>query len=378
MTVCRRMAGRLVNATATPYPPDPMSIAAPSRSRRRPSGAPTVADVARLAGCSPMTVSRVINGEARVRDATREAVQSAIARLNYRPNSAARSLAGAGQMRLALLYANPSASYLSEVLVGALDEAARVHAQLTVELCALPRDGRATVDRLIEARVDGLLLPPPLSDDGMLLAHLRETGTPAVAIGPGRAPKGTAAVTIDDRRAAHDMTRHLIELGHRRIGFIRGDTSLTVSGERWEGFVEALKNAHLPVLSQCIEPGQFTYASGRRAAERILNGHGRPTAIFAANDDMAAAAVAVAHQRGLDVPRDLSIVGFDDTALATTMWPELTTVHQPVADMARAAVELLVDQVRLARAGEAAVPVTRVLDHRLVLRDSAAAPRNQP
>lgn len=345
---------------------------AASRPRRRPSGAPTAADVARLAGCSPMTVSRVTNGDTGVRPATRQAVMSAIERLNYTPNTAARSLAGARATRLGLLYANPSAAYLSEVLVGALDQATRTGAHLVVERC--DGDGVEAVDRLIASRVDGVLLPPPLCDDIALVRHLADAQVPVVAIGPGTPPRGTSAVTMNDRRAARDMTEHLIGLGHQRIGFIRGDATLTVSEQRRLGFTDAMAGCALPVLSPFVERGLFTYQSGREAAERMLVRPVRPTAIFAANDDMAAAVVAVAHRLGLDVPRDLSVAGFDDTAIATTLWPELTTVHQPVADMTRAAVELLGEQIEAVRDGQTASPHHRVLEHRLVLRASAGPP----
>ena len=318
-----------------------------------------------------MTVSRVINGEARVSDATRATVRSAIAELNYQPNSAARSLAGAGAMRLGLLYANPSAAYLSEVLVGALDEAARTGAQLLVEKWEPGAASRVAVERLIASRIDGVLLPPPLCDTHSVLAQLEEAGVPVVAIGPGTPPDGTAAVTMADRTAARDMTGHLIDLGHRFIGFIIGNRGQSASEQRRLGYMDAMENAGLKFGGHLMQQGQFSYQSGLKAAETLLDLRPRPTAIFASNDDMAAAVVAVAHRRGLDVPGDLSVAGFDDTALATTIWPELTTVHQPVADMSRLAVDLLVDQLRARRAGEAAEPLHRVLDHRLVLRDSA-------
>ena len=350
-----------------------MSAAAP-RSRRRPSGAPTVADVARLAGCSPMTVSRVTNGDTGVRPATRDAVMSAIESLNYTPNSAARSLAGARATRLGLLYANPSAAYLSEVLVGALDEASRTGAQILLEKWESYTDGPRAVDRLIAARVDGVLLPPPLCDTGSVLVRLEDAGVPAVAIGPGTPSDGMAAVTMADREAARQMTGHLIDLGHRIIGFIVGNRSQTASEQRQLGYMDAMAAAGLPFGGPRMQQGEFTYQSGRTAAERLLDLRPRPTAIFASNDDMAAAVVAVAHRRGLDVPRDLSVAGFDDTAIATTLWPELTTVHQPVADMTRAAVELLTARIDAERAGEALAPQHRVLDHRLVLRASAGPP----
>src|SRR5690606_258826 len=154
---------------------------------RRQSGQPTISDVARLAKCSPMTVSRVINNEASVRDQTRAAVLEAIETLNYKPNRAARSLAGAAQMRIALLYSNPSASYLSELLMGSLEQASRSDVHLVVERCEFDKDEEQVITRLVETGIDGFLLPSPLCDETALLDRLAEQGSRAVLIGPGKA-----------------------------------------------------------------------------------------------------------------------------------------------------------------------------------------------
>ena len=148
------------------------------------------------------------------------------------------------------------------------------------------------------------------------------------------------------------MTRHLLGLGHRRIAFINGHPNQTASGQRFRGFIEGMTEAGLPVGSDQVAQGFFSYRSGLAAAEKLLEDF-RPTAIFASNDDMAAATMAVAHRKGLDVPRDLAVAGFDDTPVATTVWPELTTIRQPIAEMAREAVRLLIEQVRGGRAGRA-------------------------
>jgi LacI family transcriptional regulator len=142
------------------------------------------------------------------------------------------------------------------------------------------------------------------------------------------------------------MTAHLLALGHRRIGFIVGNTNQTASSLRRDGYKRALGQAGLEPEPDLIVQGDFTYRSGLVAAEALLSRQPRPTAIFASNDDMAAAAVAVAHRRHLDVPNDITVCGFDDTAIATTIWPELTTIRQPVAAMSGQATKLLVDAVR--------------------------------
>lgn len=347
----------------------------PTRRRKR---APTISDVAARAGVSPMTVSRVINGESNVRPATREAVRAAIAELNYAPNPAAQILAGSTQIRIGLLYSNPSAAYLSEFLVGALDQASRGAAQLVVEKCEPDHHEGEVARRLVESGVDGMVLPPPLCDSKLVIEVLLETGTPGVAVATGQAPEGLCAVSIDDHRAAFAMTTHIAALGHRRIGFILGNPNQTASARRYDGYRDALIAAGLPVLDELVTPGLFTYRSGLDAAEQLLDLADPPTAIFASNDDMAAATVAAAHQRALDVPGDLTVCGFDDTALATTIWPELTTIHQPITDMSRAAIDLLLDQVRAQRAGEPVESRRLLLDFTLLRRQSDAAPRKRP
>ncbi|HQS95866.1 MAG: LacI family transcriptional regulator [Novosphingobium sp. 17-62-19] len=344
------------------------------RSRRRQSGRPTVNDVARLADCSPMTVSRVINGGTGVRDETRIAVEAAIKQLNYAPNRAARSLAGASQLRFALLYSNPSAAYLSELLIGCMDAASRLDAHLVVERCDPERDQAKMIAKLAETMIDGFLLPPPLCDDTALLARLRRSGTHAMLIGPGQAQAQHGVVMIDDYQAAYDMTRHILDLGHRRIGFIIGNPQQSASALRLAGFRDAMSEGDVAVDDALVQQGQFTYRSGLDAAMRMLALPERPTAIFASNDDMAAGCVAAAHRNDLEVPRDLTVCGFDDTALASTIWPELTTIRQPIRQMAEAALDLLVQDIRAARNGDSRVARHVTLDYELVRRESDAPP----
>lgn len=324
-----------------------------------------------------MTVSRVINGEQVVRPATRERVDEAIKALNYAPSAAARMLAGGDEVRVGLLYSNPSSSYLSEFLVGSLDQASRSGVDLVVEKWDEETSIQSVVAHLERSRIDGVVLPPPLCDLGELVDALDEAGIPAVAVATGRAPADMSAVSVDDRRAAYEMTRHLIALGHSRIGFIKGNPNQSASAKRFEGYAQALSEAGLPVLDELIAQGLFTYRSGLDAAEQIMALAEPPTAIFASNDDMAAATVAIAHRSGLDVPGDLTVCGFDDTSLATTIWPELTTIRQPVSEMSRAAVELLVRQLKGRRGGTAQAEHL-VMDHALIRRQSDAAPRLRP
>ena len=353
----------------------------PSRPSRRSGSAPTISDVAKLAGVSPMTVSRVINAETNVRPATRDAVNVAIQTLNYAPNRAARSLAGAGQLRVGLLYNNPSGGFLSEMLLGSLDQASRNDVQIVIEKCEIGDDHELAVARhMIKGGIDGIVLPPPLCESPALLDLLAQAGVPMVGLATGRAGEGGLAIGIDDRAAAVTMTRHLMDLGHRRIGFIGGDPNLSASGERLAGYRAALEGAGIGIEDGLVVDGLYTYRSGLDAAEQLLDRAEPPTAIFSSNDDMAAATVAVAHRRGLDVPGDLTVCGFDDTVLSTAIWPELTTIRQPIADMARGAIEGLVALLRRQRGGDEAAPEepTRLLDYTLIRRQSDAPPRRRP
>ena len=354
-----------------------MSSDAPTRASRRSRSAPTISDVAKHAGVSAMTVSRVINGEANVRPSTRDAVNAAIAHLRYAPNRAARSLAGAGQVRIGLLYSNPSAGFLSEFLLGSLEQASRSDVQMVVEKCDLSDNPAKVIEHLVSGGIDGIVLPPPLCEAPDLLAILEDAAIPTVAVGTSLPSQDQLAIRIDDKAAAAEMTRHIMELGHRRIGFIKGNPNLSASAQRLEGYREALAAAGVPVDPELIVDGLFSYRSGLDAAEQLLDLDDPPTAIFSSNDDMAAATVATAHRRGLDVPSDITVCGFDDTTLATTIWPELTTIHQPIADMARAAVELLVATIRTQK-GRTESKDQRVLDYILIRRQSDAPPRRRP
>ncbi|HXG81841.1 MAG TPA: LacI family DNA-binding transcriptional regulator [Sphingomicrobium sp.] len=344
-----------------------------AKASRRSRGSATIEDVARVAGVSAMTVSRVINAKRNVRDTTREAVLKAIDELHYSPNTAARTLAAGEATHIGLLYANPSAAYLSQFLVGALEGARRAGAHLVLEACESEgaSEQAETARAFLQSGLDGVILPPPLSDSMAVHAEIAAAAMPMVTVAMGLPHGDSLNVRIDDFEAAKEITTHLLRLGHSRIGFIRGHPSTTATAERHRGFAAAIAEFGLDEADAPVEQGYFTYRSGLVAAERLLAREPRPTAIFASNDDMAAATVNVAHRAGLDVPGDISVVGFDDTAPATTVWPELTTIRQPIADMAEAAIELLMADLRNGREGAS----ERVLQHQLVIRDSSGPPR---
>ena len=341
---------------------------------RRKGDAVTIHEVARHAGVSPMTVSRVMNGNSNVREATREIVMRAVKELNYTPNAAARSLAAAQGTRIGLIYTNPSAAYLTELLVGALDGASRTATQLVLDTWAnVSPTGEKPAARKLAASVAGVILPPPLCESKAIASEFVAAGVPVVAVASGRFQSDVSCVRIDDYRAAQEMTLYLVELGHTRIAFIKGHPNQTASARRFEGYQAAMQEAGIPLDPGLVHQGYFTYRSGLEATEKLLARKKPPTAIFASNDDMAAAAISVAHRRGLDVPRDLSVVGFDDTPTATTVWPELTTIRQPIAAMGESSIELLLRSIRR-KDKEARVVIDHVVAHQLIKRDSVAPP----
>ncbi len=318
-----------------------------------------------------MTASRVVNDYPHVSAQVRERVNAAIQALGYRPNTLARATR-TGIAQIGLLYSNPNSSNLSNFLMGAFKEASASGSQLLIEPVPAHPTPLAAVRKLVEAGVRAIVLPPPLCDDPQIFGYLEAEGVPAVSFATAAPRPDRASVFVDDYEGARMMTRHLIALGHVDIGFIRGDASHSTARRREEGFRQTMAEAGLTVDEAFVANGAFTYRSGLNAARQLLSADRRPTAIFAANDDMAAAVSAVAHGLGLDVPSELSIGGFDDTPVASTVWPELTTIRQPIADMAATAVSMAAGLAR--HDDEASRHVNATLT--LIPRASTAAPRS--
>jgi len=339
----------------------------------------TIKEVAELAGVSQMTVSRVLNRRESVKEATRVKVEEAIRELNYRPNLLARGLAGGKSLFIGLVFHNPSNTYLGELLVGALQSCRDEGHHLVIEDFSsedFKEDGPAFVERLAGAGLDGVIVAPPISEDDDILDALTAARIVTVLIAPKDVSKTDISVSIDDALAADQMTQHILDHGHRKIGFIRGPDNQSSSRRRFRGFKAAMARQGIPVEDSWIAQGDYTYRSGMLAADAILALPNRPTAIFASNDDMAAGVVASAQRLGFKVPDDLSVAGFDDTMFATAIWPQLTTVRQPIADMAAESVHLLSRHLRepddIADGEDGAAPMQRnvVLDVDIITRGS--------
>ncbi len=306
-----------------------------------------IEDVAEAAGVSMKTVSRVLNNEPNVSKTTRDRVEAAVGRLRYRPHHSARALAGRRSYLVAMLFDNPSSNYLMEVELGLLDACQSQHYNLM--LAPLVYDAGDIVSKVeslvAQSQIDGVVLTPPITDDAALLKRLRELDVPFASVSAREANR-RIGVIVDEHHAVCAMISHLVSLGHRRIGHIQGHPAHGASGWRLAGYREGLQRAGLRYDPALVVEGRFSYESGHAAANRLLDLETPPTAIFAANDDMAAGAICAICERGLSVPRDVSVCGFDDVPIARQVYPSLTTVRQPTRDMGRLAGLELLKEIR--------------------------------
>ena len=338
------------------------------------TGKPTINDVARLAGVSKKTVSRVINRSPLLNSETRAKVESVIADLGYVPNSQARALALRRNFLIGLLHDNPNYQMVMNVQTGIL-EAIR---DTEFELIVRPIDrGSSTMladvrNFLERQRPHGVMILPPVSENQMLADLCREVGVRYVRMGSSQLDTPEHMVASNDADVVAEAVRYLIAQGHSRIGLIAGPHGFRSAHERRRGFETALADAGLKLPRSLIADGNYTFESGLAAADRLLDLSPRPTAIFASNDEMAAATMHAAAKRGMRVPEDLSIIGFDDTAIAAHIWPPLTTVHWPIISMARsAALKLLADFF----GDDQAVEEPSLFHSTLIHRASVAPPR---
>ena len=325
----------------------------------------TIDDVADRAGVSAKTVSRVLNNEPNVRPTKREQVLKAARDLGYRPNPAARSLAGGRSYLIAHLHDNPVPEYIAAVNSG-IYAACRSNGYF---LLPEPVDRRAPdfLDRLqsflMTSRVDGIVLTPPLCDDQEVLDLLHRNNTAYASLSPTHKSKSTPAVRLDDSAAAQDIVEHLLHKGHKRIALVAGPPGHNASSARHKGYESALKGAGIQVEHKLILSGDYSLRSGMQAGRDLLSLAHRPTAIFAANDEMAAGVMTALLAAGLRIPEDVSVAGFDDTRLASLVWPPLTTIRQPIEAMAQRAAE------RLMHPDEEG-PLEEVFDFKLIIRQS--------
>lgn len=339
-------------------------------------GKPTINDVARLAGVSKKTVSRVINRSQLLNDVTRDKVEKVIAEIGYIPNPQARALALGRNFLIGLIYDNPNAQMVMNVQQGILEAVRDTEFELVVR--PVDRGSDAMLDDirhfLEQQRLFGVMILPPVSEDDAVARLCAEIGCRYVRMGSAALDDPAHMVASNDRDAVVEATRHLIGQGHRRIALVQGPYGFRSSAERRKGFEAALEEAGIKLHRSHIAEGNYTFESGVAAGDRLLDITPRPTAIFASNDEMAAGVMYAARQRGLAIPEDLSIIGFDDTPIAAHIWPPLTTVRWPIVSMARSAALKLLSGV-VEREGPVEDEPSLFLSH-LICRSSVAPPRS--
>jgi LacI family transcriptional regulator len=326
----------------------------------------TIHDVAAAAGISYGTVSRVINDAPYVKPETRQRVREAMERLGYVVDRRARSLAGGRAQVLAVLVPDLGTGYIGEIIRG-IDAEVEL-AQYDLLLYTTHRQAAketSYVTNIARGMADGLVLVLP-SDLQAIVEHLRQTEFPFVLVDYQGVEEQAPAVCATNWQGAYNATEYLIELGHRRIGFITGDMEMAAARNRLAGYQAALRTHHLPSEPALVRNGQFHYPEGYAAAVALLALPNPPTAIFASNDDMALAAMDALRGQGLRVPDDISVVGFDGIPQAALVYPPLTTVSQPLAKMGRVATQMLLD-----RLNDPGKPVRRIeLPTELIVRGS--------
>lgn len=340
-----------------------------------PQSAATVIDIARVAGVSAMTVSRALNGSAHVAEATRAKVLEAASSLNYVVNLSARRLKTSHTGVLGFVVSDLHFPYMAE-LVGTASEIARAagYDMLVQTTWSDPQRERQHVGSLLSGLCDGLLIALPNTEPKHLRA-LTQSNIPVVLLNYWRGRSGLNMVRADSHDGAAGLTRHLVEFGHRRIAFIAGTSATGQSAERERGWRDALTEARIPIDPELVRFGGFTEEGGRRATEELLALDQPPTAIFAANDLMAVGAMGVASERGIDVPGQLSIAGFDDIPVARHLKPSLTTVRHPFTELSNLAVSMLFDLMSAPKRDPQCVE----LASELIIRSSTgpcAAPRS--
>ena len=327
-------------------------------------------DVARLAGVSKKSVSRVLNDEQGVSERTREHIRSVIAETGYQPDRRARALAGQGSYLLALAYNNRNPAYVIDLLQGALARANELGFEIILHPVEAALDqAPADIMQLIRrSGIDGLILTPPLSEDFHLYEGFRSLDVPIVRVAGDDVASPVPQISFDDRAAAFAVTNHLIANGHKKIGFVGGPKGGGPTRRRLAGFLDAMRAQSLATADDQVVYGDFTFLSGMNAGSALLETLPRPSAIMCCNDEMAAGVMHSARESGVRVPDNISVTGFDDGPIARQVWPSLTTVKQPLHDMGKAAIDQLIGLVRKEKPEE---PIAH-FSHELVERNSVA------
>ena len=329
----------------------------------------TLAQVADEVGVSVMTVSNVLNGRPGASEATRKRIKKVADRLGYTPNSAARNLKGGHTGLIGVVTLDLTTQYALEIVRGIADELA--DAELEVLISASYQDAIREYDRvdfLSRGVVDGIVLVAPVLAD-RTIQLLKERGRPFIVVDPRQLDVKVPRVVVDNYGGMREAAQHLIDLGHKKIAFLRGAPDFESSATRYSGFVDAMKLAGLDTSAKLVAECDFTYAFGFKAATQIIKKE-HPTAIVCGADVLALGAVDAARALGLSIPDDMSVIGFDDLPQATHSFPGLTTVRQPLHDMGQVAARALLGQID----GTAPLMERMQMPTSLVVRGTTARP----
>jgi len=334
----------------------------------------TIRDVAERAGVSIKTVSRVINDEPFVRDTTRQKVLAAVNELGFAVNQSARRLAKGQSFAIGLIFHNASWHYIQDVLRGVLETARQSGYSTILHPCDVSReeDTQEILRMVSQQLVDGLLFTPPADNSTTLLEALDKQAFPFVRLTPSDRDSPWPYVTATDYQGAYDMTRYLLSLGHRRIGYVVGPQEQRAAYDRFNGYQAALSEEGIEISPALVGYGDDHFSAGSTAAQKLLDSDPRPTVIFCNNDEMAAGAYAAVYEAGLRVPGDMSIAGFDDVALSQQVWPALTTIKQPICEIAKAGTNLLLEILN----NEELTQISQEIPTSLIVRKSTGPPKS--
>ncbi|GHE95365.1 LacI family DNA-binding transcriptional regulator [Thalassotalea profundi] len=332
----------------------------------------TINDVAKQAGVSIKTVSRVMNNEPSVRQPTREKVMAVVEALNYQPNLAARNLAGSKAYSIAFIYDNPNAYYVIDMQNGILQACKKLGFELLIHPCSAKSDDllESITNMIKHSRIAGLILTPPFSENPEFVQHLLALDVDIVRIMSGNEKPDDLApcIMINDFEASLCITQHLIDLGHKDIGFIAGEAEHMSTVERLKGYKQALKNNDIPIDEQLIVQGTYSFESGVNGAKHLLTSSRKPSAIFSCNDEIAAGALFASRLMGVAIPEELSITGFENSPFSRQTWPRLTTADQPTLQIAENAANLLIATSRK----QPLKNITTQYTPQLIVRDSTS------
>ena len=322
----------------------------------------SIEDVAHDAGVSMATVSRVLNGVGTVTEANRRKVLEVIRKLKYRPNASAQRLAAGRTNTIGLLIPRFEGIFQSYYAVEVIKGIGMAAEKVACDLLLHITDGRSSVN---PSAVDGMLFMD-IDGNSELVDQAFQEGMPCVVLNHYMEDLPVSCVAIDNRGSAKRVVEYLTGIGHREIGTITGDLNTQAGLDRLDGFVQAMKAKDLPIKDGYIQYAHFKPDIARHCTEALLQMKDRPTALFVASDEMAVETISVALAKGVRVPEELSVVGFDDNPIAKHSRVALTTVRQPLGEMGRISMEILMEQVR----SRSKTPVKRLLSTELIERQS--------